>query len=699
MLAIYKKELRSYLCSVTGWLFMALLIFFPGLYFASYSGMYGYPDLSYALSNGTLIFVIGIPILTMRVFAEERHTKTDQLILTAPVKTSGIVLAKFFAMETLFLITIAVLLTMPIILSRFGQVLFAQSYVAILAFFLFGSMCIAIGEFISAITENVVVAAVLSIAVLFTGFVMTGICSLISENGNIITRVLDIYNPSARFSETVNGTLELSSLVYFITAIFFFLYLTTFVIEKRRYSFKENRSFGIMSVVTLSACLLMVVSENVLVKALPANVVSFDLTPSRLYSLTDEGKKVAESVDENVTIYVLTKDQDSLDLTLVNNLKNFETENSRISVQYVNPVYSPRFYESYSDSAPSDGSVIVASGTKSRVIDYEDLFETQFNFSTYNYDKTGYDGEGLIASALSYVTTDSESTIYLITGHGEASLEEDYTAAVTKLNATMEETTIKSGTIPEDADILIINVPESDLLDVEAKALIEYINGGGKILINIGFLSAEMPNLQSVLGAVGLKGEQGMVIEQDANHCYNYVNFLLPDVAEDDVTTGAIALGGTFAPYCGAISIADEDDYSFYTLLSSSEKSFLKKDLSNDDINKTAEDSDGPCIIGIRVAKENDGTIAVVYASNGLFTSSADMVISGTNSKLFADSLKALTGSTAVTFSIPVKSFAISNLTLSSAAVYTLFAIFAVVIPCVLLLTGILIYIIRRKRG
>lgn len=120
MLAILKREFRSYFQSVIGWLFLAATLSIFGLYFYVYNLVYGYPNISSTLSSITFIFLITVPVLTMRVLAEEQKNKTDQLILTAPVSVGKIVAAKFLAMGAVFTIAVAVIAVTPLILSAFG---------------------------------------------------------------------------------------------------------------------------------------------------------------------------------------------------------------------------------------------------------------------------------------------------------------------------------------------------------------------------------------------------------------------------------------------------------------------------------------------------------------------------------------------------------------------------------------------------
>ena len=168
--------------------------------------------------------------------AEERRSKTDQLILTAPVTVGRIVLGKFLALVTILAVPTAVSALYPLILTRFGSVPLGESYLAVLAFFLYGMVCIAIGILVSSLTESQVIAAVLGFVLLFLGYMMPSLCSLISSTGNVFTDLLRLYDLSTPFALLLNGTLDLGSVVYYLSLTALALFLTTQAIQKRRYS-------------------------------------------------------------------------------------------------------------------------------------------------------------------------------------------------------------------------------------------------------------------------------------------------------------------------------------------------------------------------------------------------------------------------------------------------------------------------------
>lgn len=194
MLAIWKREFRSLFHNVIGWLFLGVILFLYGLYFFVYNLSYGYPYVSYTLSAISFMMVIAVPILTMRVLSEERHSKTDQLLLTSPVSVGKIVLGKFLALASVFTIAIAVICLSPLVLMSFGDIPVLETYVGIFGFWLYGLVCIAIGTFVSSLTESQVVSAVITFVMLFLGYMMSSLTGIISSTGNLLTKILGCYD-------------------------------------------------------------------------------------------------------------------------------------------------------------------------------------------------------------------------------------------------------------------------------------------------------------------------------------------------------------------------------------------------------------------------------------------------------------------------------------------------------------------------
>lgn len=256
MLAIYKKELRSYFINPIGYIYLGIFFLFSALaccYTTIISSSY---DTTTYFMLMVIALVIMIPLLTMRLFAEERKLRTEQLLLTAPVTITSMVLGKFFAALTLFASGIAVSCINFLPLYIIGDIerkgleysnqpigpVSAQIAGSVLGILLLGAAFIAIGTFISALTENQLSAAIITICVLFGTVLVSAINSLINADGQQIVSnyavraVLDWISVYSRFELFSYGYLNFAALLYFISISFVFIFLTVRVYEKRRWS-------------------------------------------------------------------------------------------------------------------------------------------------------------------------------------------------------------------------------------------------------------------------------------------------------------------------------------------------------------------------------------------------------------------------------------------------------------------------------
>ena len=288
MRAIYKRELRSYFHSMIGYVFIAFLVAYTGIYFLAYNLNYGYPYFSYVLSGILFVYLVAIPILTMRCFAEDKKNKTDQMLLTAPVSLFEIVLGKYLAMVTITAVPCVIYLIFPLIIKAQGTAYIKVDYLAILVFFLLGCVYIYIGMFVSSLTESVIIAAIgafgillltylwsgilnfipsaawanaLAVAVLLTlvvlavwnmtkNVVISGVLELIVLAGTLITyfvkktvfesllsTVLGKLELTEVFSNIAdNHLLDVSGIILYLSLIVLFFFLTMQMIQKRRWS-------------------------------------------------------------------------------------------------------------------------------------------------------------------------------------------------------------------------------------------------------------------------------------------------------------------------------------------------------------------------------------------------------------------------------------------------------------------------------
>ncbi len=706
MIAIYKRELKNFFTTVTGWLFIAAHVCMAGLYFFAINLLSGYANVAETVSSILFLLLLTTPILSMRILAEERKQKTDQLTLTSPVSVAGIVMGKYFALATVFTVPIAVMCTFPLILSHYGTVPMGESYTAILVYYLFGLTCLAVGLFVSSITESQVIAAVLSFAVLFVGYMMSSITAMISSAGNAVTKVLSAFDFTARLNAMLGGTLDLKAVLYFLTVIAVCLFLTVQSIQKRRYHISvKSLSMGAYSTGMIAVVLVIAVFLNLAVSSLPDSYTTVDVTSQKLYSLTATTKKMLKELSEDVTIYVINAENNQ-DTLVGKTLESYADISDHIEVVYKDPVVSPDFYKEYTDSI-SINSLIVECGDRFQVINYSDLYAYDFNSSTYQQTVSGYDAEGLLTSAIAYVTGENTSAVYRLEGYGEQTLEPAFSDGVKKENVVLENLTLlTSEGVPENATGVMILSPTNDLNEDDAQKLIDYLNRGGKIFLSTSYkehFSEEMPNLTKVLNYFGLSIGDGLIVEQDESMMYQSPLYLLPEVEADSLTQNVFGKTYDFVmmPYTQPILIDETEGVTVTQLLSTSQSAYSKTGLNESgELKKADGDPEGPFAVGVHAEKALDSEKTaeiIVYSSDMLFTEVSNRYTMDNNLTLFTNAMSTMAGKTE-SISIPVKSYQAEVVTVPMASSVRLAVLFMGIIPAASLVIGIVIWVRRKKR-
>lgn len=703
MLAIWKREWKSYFQTVTGWLFVDATLAVFALYFYVYNMAYGYSNVSYALSAITIIFLITVPILTMKSFADERRNKTDQLLLTAPISVGKIVWAKYLAMAGIFTLCVAVVCLMPLFMRIFADVPFAENYVSILGFWLFGLTCIAIGTFISSLTENVVIAAVLSFVVLFLGFMMSNITGLISSDGNILTMIMNCFDLVSPMDLLMTGVLDANGIVYYLSLIALFLFFTIESIQKRRWHFSSKKiGLGVFNGVMIAMGLALTVIVNLVVNALPSSVTNLDLTKQGFYSITEETKDYLKQLDEDVTIYVLAAKSDA-DPVLTRTIELFEENTNYLHVEYKNPDKYPNFYLKYSENPVSENSLIVESEKRFKVVDFDDIYQYALNYNTYSYELAAYDGEGQIDSAIAYATTDDMPVYYEITGHGETEISGVFRSSMEKGNISLEKLNLMDcDEIADDAQAVIINGPVSDFSRDDMKKVLDYMDAGGNLFITTTYTEEDMSNFKQILSEYSVSLVDGMVVENDSNAYYQQPYYVLPTVEETNWTY--FLNGYIFAPFPQGMTYEEADDVTITPILTTSKDSVSKTDVKNVTTYEWQEgDVKGPFTLGLCAQKSvgDNTSYAVIISDTAIFEDDANEMVSGANNKLFTNLIAGLdTSDTAYTNMMSVSARYLENelILFPNMAVLLTAIIGIIVIPVLILAVGIVIWARRRRK-
>ena len=287
MTAVLKHELRGYFHTFTAYVFGAFLLAIVGFGAMLYNLQAAVSNFEYVLSFGSIIVVVIVPILTMRVIAEERRQKTDQLLYSLPISTTQVVLGKFLALLAVYLVPLGIICLYPLIFAQFGEVYLPTSYGSLLAIFIMGAALIAMGIFISSLTDNQGLAAGIGIAAILFNYYSVSLSEYVSSTAfgslvalavlilalgavirfvtksdvlaggvclallaavcvigytdytlfeGLLPDIMRILSLFERFNTFVSGVFDMTAVVYYLSVIVFFLFLTVQSLEKRRYN-------------------------------------------------------------------------------------------------------------------------------------------------------------------------------------------------------------------------------------------------------------------------------------------------------------------------------------------------------------------------------------------------------------------------------------------------------------------------------
>lgn len=708
MFAIYKRELKAFFQSVIGWLFIAATLFLAGIYFYAINVASGYSSVAMTVNNALFIYLFTVPILTMRILTEEKKQRIDQLTFTAPISIGKIVVGKYLSMATILCIPVIMIATYPLLLSKYGNVAMLENYIAILGYFLYGLASIALCLLFSSFTESQVIAAITSFAVMFITYMMAAISGLLTQNENavatFVAKILTCIDFSSRFSNMLNGILDINSIFYFVTFIILCLFLTTQSIQKRRYSMSvKNLSIGAYSIGMVAVFVAVTVFANLIVTSLPKKYTEIDCTNNKLFSISDTTKNFVSSLQEDVTIYVLNS-KDNKDEVVGRTLEKYSDISSHIKVEYKDPQKNPTFYKQFTDTALPYNSLIVVGSKRSTVVSYNDLFLTEVNYQTYSEDVIGYDGEGRITSAINYVTLENTPKGYMTTGHDEYGLDDGFATLITKQNIEMESLNLLQNDLPEEAEFLLIMAPQSDFTEDEVKKVINYCTRGGQLLITVPIvenIAEAMPNFQKILDAYNVSVENGIIVETDANYYYNTQIMLLPEVRNSFLNEGVYQNKYVMVPYAKGVKVDEDDNVNNTPLLTTSEKAFSKMGL--DDLNtleKGMADENGPFDVAVYIQRkfgERD-SVAFIFGSPNMMTDQADKMVVNANSQIFMNCVNQCIDTEVGVISVPSKSYESEKIAVSASAARVIGAIYIILIPIGLFAAGLAVWIVRRRK-
>lgn len=552
MRAVFKKEFRSVLLSNAGISFIGLFLCFVG-------SMIAYWNLSQQASAFEVIFaylpfaaLVLIPLLTIGAFSKERREGTDRFLALMPLSNRDIALGKYLSRLVIAMLPNVVMLFIPLVLDLFGDVNYITAYVVIFVFSILEALLLAISLYIDTIFKRRYFAMSMPYVILAALFVI-GVVGKNIPVSDFVTKVLSTVllkiSPFSLFEEFLYGIVDFSVIFVYLSFTLLFVALTVLAFGKKNgsYAYEDNKNTAeranrrVISLVMAGAVLF----ANICVLVTPAKLAKIDITPERTYTLSEETKEFLDSLDKDVTLYIIDLEESEYRVKLF--LDRMAAYSSHLSVREIDSKKDTEFCEKYGleefDSNSLTNSIIVESDARYSMIYLSSLFtytnekfgferisasEFPYYYSVYS-SSTEYaeyvnallsetdmyfEGQTVIPQYIEYVAADYIPSVYVLGGHGAGisnSLFYELSVYYGLKYKTLELT--EGAEVPMDVSSLIIARPETDLSESEANAIKKYLSQGGQITVLTEENNLSMKNLMSVLAAYGMTANSAILTE------------------------------------------------------------------------------------------------------------------------------------------------------------------------------------------
>lgn len=478
---------------------------------------------------------------------------------------------------------------------------------------------------------------------------------------------------------------------------------------------KNTLKIGSFSIILSLVVLAIVIAANLLVSSLPGWLIRPDTTSDGLYTISDATKEIVAGLETDVTLYHITQ-PDNADPTVQEILQRYADMSSHIKVEEVDPVAKPTFVSEYSSSEQiAENSVIAVSDKRNTIIDGNTLYmyklpgddtnyytrsEYEYYYQIYAYQgqylsaEEFFFGENELTRAIDYITMEELPILYVVGGHGELELSESFASAVADENVEMRDLTLLSGEaqgVPEDAAAVMINVPQADITQEELEILKTYLDGGGNILLTtfFQFCTADtVPNIAALTEYMGLTATADVVFEGDTAKYSQSPNIIFPTLSNEGL--GANLSSTNINTYMvNAHPITDtgaNENVTAVPLMTTSDTSYLSADAEKEE----------KATASFTLAWEatlNEGGKLIWFGSPYVF--SDDFLQA--NVQVLAATLQQI-GEKPTAVSIVGKAVPTSTLEVQQADITTWFIVMVVAVPLIPLITGFVVWFLRRRR-
>ena len=472
---------------------------------------------------------------------------------------------------------------------------------------------------------------------------------------------------------------------------------------------KRKLGRSAVSACIIAGILLVLILINFLFGKIDPKRTKFDMTPSGMFEISEQTRSILENLDSDMDIYWLVESGNE-NSTFQLLFERYQSITDKIRITKIDPQDSPTFVGNYTDNY-SNNSLILDNGERSKYLDYYQLYE---------YDNTSiagrgtsvnirFVGESVIASAINYVDKGVTYHLYSIRGHGETELPESYKSAVMKENIVMDTLSLADvSEIPEDASLILLNAPISDLSDAELELLNAYLDrGGSMLLVSQPPKSARLANFDLLTGRYGVRACDGIVFEDnDRYYILDMQYYLIPEMPAtvSHSITAPLQKNGlqVVIPIAQGLRFFGEQPASVTAvpLFITSESSYAKLSGRGSSFQKEEGDIDGPFFLGMAFEEETENNSisrAVWIPTAHITNESVNEMSSGANEELFLNAVDWLCGQDESVIAVRSKNLTEDHLRIDSRTATVLSVLIIGVLP--ILYLGIGLYLrIRRKR-
>lgn len=484
---------------------------------------------------------------------------------------------------------------------------------------------------------------------------------------------------------------------------------------RNKKAFKKGSYSAALSVIVVAVIVVL----NLVVGQIPSKYTQFDISTGKLYTIGDETKETLKNLTDDITIYYIVQSGNE-DSNIEKLLDQYEEGSPKIKVETVDPVANPAFIKQYTEDSLSENSLIVVGGSRSKVVSYNNLYETELDYTTYQSTVTGFDGEGQITSAIAYVISEDVPVLYYVEGHSEVSIPDSLNDRIEKANLELKSLNLlTSDEIPEDAAGLLLNSPETDYSADEAQKVIDYLKDGGKAIILTDYVGNDLKNYYSILEEYGIEITDGIIVETDTDHYVQIPYYIVPTIGASDVTDGmTLGASNVLLSGCQGLNVAEDvrDTLVIDQILSPTDEAFVKTSpQSMTTYEKEDGDIEGSFSVGVVISEsvssdtaetsESEEDIAAqketqiaCFSSSSILDDSINSMVSDGNYTLYMNCVKWMVDTDdSEIISIASKSVSLDYLTVTRGkAVFYAFVLILVLPLACLVIGGVICH--KRKR-